>query len=109
MSYIFFNIFSFTNNRTQVTDNTACWSFKSGEGGTQFPTSAAAAMSLLSFDASSMEADKIYEFTLVVSKQTRTASTSVMVTALNGDPPKVGFMFPIDLMHMMSDEWGALT
>ena len=72
-------------------------------------TSAAAAMSLLSFDASSMEADKIYEFTLVVSKQTRTASTSVMVTALNGDPPKVGFMFPIDLMHMMSDEWGALT
>ncbi len=77
----------------QVTDSTACWSFKSGEGGTQFPASAAAAMSLLSLDGSSMEADKTYEFTLVVSKQTRTASTSVMVTALNGNPPKVGLCF----------------
>ena len=72
-----------------MTDNTACWSYKEGEAGTQFPSAEAAAMSVLSIPASAMQADKTYEFTLVVSKLTRSASTSVRVSAVNGNPPKV--------------------
>jgi hypothetical protein len=53
-------------------------------------------MSVLSIPASAMQADKTYEFTLVVSKLTRSASTSVRVTAVNGNPPKVDITTTFD-------------
>ncbi|XP_022108597.1 uncharacterized protein LOC110988924 [Acanthaster planci] len=88
---------------SQVTDSTACWSYKEGEAGTQFPSAEAAALSVLSIPASAMQADKTYEFTLVVSKLTRSASISVRVTALNGNPPKVDISTMFDERVLSED------
>lgn len=73
----------------QVTDNTACWSFKEGDAGTTFPNDTAASKSILVYDALSMEADKTYLFTLVITKGSRSSSAEVSVIALDGDPPRV--------------------
>ncbi|XP_070541850.1 uncharacterized protein [Ptychodera flava] len=72
---------------TQVTDNAACYSYKSGEEGQLFPATTDSA--ILVFDALSMGADKTYEFTLTISKLTREASASVRVSAVSGNPPQV--------------------
>ncbi|XP_070541847.1 uncharacterized protein [Ptychodera flava] len=72
---------------TQVTDNTACYSYKSGEEGQLFPATTDSA--ILVFDAMSMGADKTYQFTLTISKLTRVASASVQISAVSGNPPQV--------------------
>ncbi|XP_070541849.1 uncharacterized protein [Ptychodera flava] len=72
---------------TQVTDNSACYSYKSGEEGQLFPATTDSA--ILVFDAMSMGADKTYEFTLTITKLTREASASVRISAVSGNPPQV--------------------
>ncbi|XP_077988425.1 uncharacterized protein LOC144442926 [Glandiceps talaboti] len=78
---------SYTWTCLQETDNTACYSFMSGEEGNLFPTTADS--SELSFDALNMGADKTYLFTLTISKLTRQASASVRISAVSGNPPQV--------------------
>ncbi|XP_070541846.1 serine-rich adhesin for platelets-like isoform X2 [Ptychodera flava] len=78
---------TYTWTCTQVTDNSACYSYKTGEEGQLFPATTDSA--ILVFDAMSMGADKTYEFTLTISKLTRVASASVQISAVSGNPPQV--------------------
>ncbi|XP_072031504.1 uncharacterized protein [Amphiura filiformis] len=73
----------------QVTDGTACWSYKIGEEGQFILSEAASSQAILQYDALAMEPDKMYTFTLVTSKGSRSSSSSVNVLSMNGDPPRV--------------------
>ncbi|XP_071845132.1 uncharacterized protein [Apostichopus japonicus] len=73
----------------QITDNTACWSYKSGHTGETVLTNANPTDSVLTFDAAHLGASKIYFFTLTVRKGLRTATSSIFVSPVAGAPPKV--------------------
>nr|WDP79925.1 egg jelly 9-1 receptor [Apostichopus japonicus] len=75
--------------REQITDNTACWSYKSGHTGETVLTNANPTDSILTFDAAHLGASKIYFFTLTVRKGLRTATSSIFVSPVAGAPPKV--------------------
>ncbi|PIK59417.1 receptor for egg jelly protein 9 [Apostichopus japonicus] len=73
----------------KITDNTACWSYKSGHTGETVLTNANPTDSILTFDAAHLGASKIYFFTLTVRKGLRTATSSIFVSPVAGAPPKV--------------------
>ncbi|XP_033123601.1 uncharacterized protein LOC117122201 [Anneissia japonica] len=73
----------------QVDDNSACWSFDPDNIGNLVVDSSNSGSQILEFDALALEADKTYKFTLIVSKELRSASAVVSIAVVNGDPPKV--------------------
>ncbi|XP_071499141.1 uncharacterized protein [Diadema antillarum] len=85
----------------QITDNSACWSYDPDLLGTLIVNETNSGDSGLVFDAQALQADKTYEFTLVVRKETRTAQTTITIMAVNGDPPKV--------ILTMDDEDGVIN
>ena len=73
----------------QTTDNSACYSYDPDHLGEVIIASNNTDGAVLTVDSSAFEADKSYTLTLAVIKQDRSASASVYIDAVNGDPPKV--------------------
>ncbi len=80
----------------QTTDNTACWSFDPSRIGETILNETNIDGAVLTFDALAFEADKSYQITLVATKQERSASATVNIDAVNGNPPKVSVMQSFD-------------
>ncbi|XP_038046839.1 uncharacterized protein LOC119721034 [Patiria miniata] len=73
----------------QTDDNSACWSYDPSSIGTLINNGSNLDGAYLRFDALSLQADKAYTFTLVASKEARSASATVYVSVVNGNPPKI--------------------
>ncbi|XP_022081345.1 uncharacterized protein LOC110974195 [Acanthaster planci] len=73
----------------QTDDNSACWSYDPSSIGTLINNGSNIDGAYLRFDALSLQADKSYTFTLVASKEARSATASVYISAVNGNPPKI--------------------
>ncbi|XP_072031498.1 uncharacterized protein [Amphiura filiformis] len=74
---------------TQITDNSAAWSFDPDHLGELITNVNNNDGDVLTVKPLAFEADKCYEFTLTATKQERSATASVIICAVNGDPPKI--------------------
>ncbi|KAJ8029481.1 hypothetical protein HOLleu_28882 [Holothuria leucospilota] len=89
-------------NERKISDNTACWSYKSGHTGETILENADPAAAILTFDAEHMDVNKIYMFTLIVRKGLRSASTFIFVTPVAGTPPEISIN-PVSGSHLSGD------
>ncbi|KAJ8045834.1 Polycystic kidney disease 1-related protein [Holothuria leucospilota] len=93
----------------QTTDNSACWSFNPATIGFLIVNGTNVGDAQLEFDALSLEADKSYEFTVTVRKDDRSDSASVVISAVNGNPPKIYLSSSDDDNTVNDDEYIVFT